>query len=543
MKKYQKILLSALSGVLLAPAFYEWGTGFILFIALVPLLAVEDNLSVGTGRKKRNGFLWYAVITFMLFTLLTVWWVKNAVFIALVASLIVNTSFMVAPFLFFHYIKRKSGARLGYLSLVVLWISFEYLFLNVQVNFPWIILGNAFANDVKFIQWYDVTGTLGGSLWVLIMNLLVYDLFKGLRKKLSFEANRGKISWLLGFLLVPVIISLVRFYTYEEEYRPYECIVLQPNIDPWEKFVDIPPEQQTAYLLEEARSFVSGSTDYIIGPETFFNTSVWQESFNQHPEIQKVYTLVDQYPRVKFIIGAMTLKRYEPGEPLTPTAKSVREGAFYYDSFNSALQIDTTRKIQMYHKSLLVTGVEWMPTFKKFKFIENIAIKMGGISRSHATQEERGTFISPQDGLKVAPVICWESIFGEYVTEYVREKGAGLIFIITNDGWWKNTPGHRQHNRYARLRAIETRRSIARSANTGISSMINQRGEEIQRIGWWERSAIKGELNANDHLTFYVKHGDYIARISAFMSVLLLVYAFVRSQLSRKESKKNRKLV
>ena len=122
-------------------------------------------------------------------------------------------------------------------------------------------------------------------------------------------------------------------------------------------------------------------------------------------------------------------------------------------------------------------------------------------------------FVSPDDGLKVAPVICWESVFGEYVTEYVKEKGANLIFIITNDGWWGETPGHRQHNSFARLRAIETRRSIARSANTGISSLINQRGDELQRIGWWERSAIRGSLNASDHLTFYVKHGDYLARL------------------------------
>jgi apolipoprotein N-acyltransferase len=110
----------------------------------------------------------------------------------------------------------------------------------------------------------------------------------------------------------------------------------------------------------------------------------------------------------------------------------------------------------------------------------------------------------------------------------VKDKGANLIFVITNDGWWKDTPGHRQHNSFSHLRAIETRRSIARSANTGISCLINQRGEEIARIAYNERSGIKGILNANDHLTFYVKHGDYIARISAFLSVLLVLYAFVR---------------
>ena len=127
----------------------------------------------------------------------------------------------------------------------------------------------------------------------------------------------------------------------------------------------------------------------------------------------------------------------------------------------------------------------------------------------------------------MAPVICYESIFGEYVTGYVQ-KGAELIFIITNDGWWKNTPGYKQHMSFARLRAIETRRSIARSANTGISCFINQRGDVSQPTGWWVDAAIKGTINANDEITFYVKYGDYIARISLFVSALLLLNLVVR---------------
>ena len=541
MKNSTRILLAILSALLLSPAFYQWGSGFIMFIAFIPLLLVEEDLYKSRKQNRSSRIIPFAIISFMLFTLLTVWWVKNSVFVAIIAALIVNTSFMVVPFWLFHYVKRHAGPRLGYASLVVLWISFEYLFLNVQVNFPWTILGNAFANDIKCIQWYDVTGTLGGSLWILIMNILLFKLFLGLKKKFSIRANRTSISWVVGFLFVPVIISLLRFYTYEEEIRPYECVVLQPNIDPWAKFVDMPQEQQTAYLLQEARKLVTSSTDYIIAPETFINNSVWQNSMNYHPEIQKLYRMVYQYPKVKFIVGAMTYKRYAPGDSLSSTAKSAANGSYYYDSYNSALQLDTTGVIQMYHKSLLVTGAEWMPSFNRSKLMQKLTIDLGGITRSHGTQAERDVFTSPQDGLKVAPVICWESIFGEYVTSYIRDKGANMIFIITNDGWWKDTPGHRQHNSYARLRAIETRRSIARSANTGISCFIDQRGVEEQRLGWWKRGAIKSTLNANSHLTFYVKHGDYIARISAFLSVLLVLYAFVRKYALNKNVKAKKK--
>jgi apolipoprotein N-acyltransferase len=169
-----------------------------------------------------------------------------------------------------------------------------------------------------------------------------------------------------------------------------------------------------------------------------------------------------------------------------------------------------------------VNGVEKIPFMKYLGFLREIFIDLGGASGSLGSQDEASVFVS-HDGTKIAPVICYESVFGEYLTSYIK-KGAGLIFIITNDGWWKNTPGYKQHISFARLRAIETRRSIARSANTGISCFINQRGDIIQPTAWWTATAIKGQLNVNDEMSFYVKYGDFIARISLFISIMLVLY-------------------
>jgi apolipoprotein N-acyltransferase len=174
---------------------------------------------------------------------------------------------------------------------------------------------------------------------------------------------------------------------------------------------------------------------------------------------------------------------------------------------------------------MLVTGVEKMPHKELLSFLENLVVELGGTMRGNGTQDYRDAFVSPQDGTRVAPVICWESVFGEYVTHYVSDAGANFLFIITNDGWWRDTPGYKQHNSYARLRAIETRRSVARSANTGISSLIDQRGLELARIGWWKRSGIRGILNKNDKITFYVKYGDYLGRIAVLLTVILLLYS------------------
>ncbi len=530
MKPLHKILLAILSGLLLSPAFFQWGTGFIMFIALIPLLLIEHEHSLKKEKNRTKNLFWYPVIAFVIFNILTIWWVWNSHWMGVIIGVPLNTIVMTLPFMAFHYVKRNLGPRLGYFSLIVFWVAIEYLYLNVQINFPWLLLGNAFANDVAFIQWYEVTGVFGGSAWILILNILIVQLWISFRKNRSFQSSKGKISWILAFLIIPVLISLFRFYTYEEEKRPYECVVLQPNIDPYMKFVDMPQAEQTAYLLDIARASVSSETDYIIAPETFISNGAWHATLDHQSDVLKLEGFLEEFPKAKLVIGAMTYKRYAPGDSLSKTAKPLRKDGSYYDSYNTAIQLDSTHKIPMYHKSRLVTGAEWMPSLKKFKWLQKLSVDLGGITRSHGMQENRDVFISPQDGLKVGPVICWESIFGEYVTKYVKDAGANLIFIITNDGWWKDTPGHRQHNSFAHLRAIETRRSIARSANTGISCLIDQRGVETESIGWWERGAITGTLNASSHLTFYTKHGDYLARISMFLSVLMILFAFVKKK-------------
>ena len=151
---------------------------------------------------------------------------------------------------------------------------------------------------------------------------------------------------------------------------------------------------------------------------------------------------------------------------------------------------------------------------------------MGGISGSLGKQDHRDVFQS-SDSIGVAPMICYESVYGEYSTEYVR-RGGDLFFVITNDGWWGNTAGHKQHLQYARLRSIEARRDLAQSANTGTSAFINQRGDISQQTEWWKPAAIEATLYANEELTFYVKHGDYIGRAAIFITVLSIVYSLLR---------------
>ncbi|HQH19920.1 MAG TPA: apolipoprotein N-acyltransferase, partial [Bacteroidales bacterium] len=176
----------------------------------------------------------------------------------------------------------------------------------------------------------------------------------------------------------------------------------------------------------------------------------------------------------------------------------------------------------------------------QLKFLEKYALDLGGIVGSLGIQNERSVFTSNDGKIKAAPVICYESIYGEFVSKYVR-NGANVICIITNDGWWENTAGYKQHFEYARLRAIENRKNIIQSANTGISGFINQRGDVIQKTSWWKEEVLKDNVFLNDQKTIYVRYGDYIARTSYYMSLAIILFTIFLSIKNRVKSRGSEK--
>jgi apolipoprotein N-acyltransferase len=535
MSKRKLVLLSLCSGLLLTPAWYRWGSGLFLLIALVPLLFVEHELATHSGNYKKRLNFFLPFLAFFTWNALSIWWIKNASLPGMIFSVFFNTTVITIPFWLFSLTHRKLGNGFGYFSFIFYWMAFEYLYVNGEISFTWLNLGNGFAHDIKLVQWYEYTGVQGGTLWILLSNLFIFKIIKRYLEEKSFIYIRSNIIFLAVLLFVPIGLSLLRFVTYKEKSDPHEIVVIQPNIDPYMKFNDIPPDEQINILIHLADSLITKKTDYIAVPETFINNNVWLDQLELNPSIRQLKAFLNSFPKAKMIIGATTYKAYRQGDSLSETARPLRDN-IYYDSYNTALQIDSTNTIQYYHKSQLVVGVEKMPYTKYLGFLKNLTLRLGGTFRNPGTQKYRSCLIAAEDNLRIAPVICYESIFGEYVTDYITQAGANMIFVITNDGWWGDTPGYIQHNSFSCLRAIETRRSIARSANTGISCFINQKGEILQKLGWWERGAIRDNLNANDKITFYVRYGDYLGRISTFFGIIFLLYTTVKIILNRKKS-------
>lgn len=512
------------------PGWYEWGTGFSAFLAFVPLLMIIENLA---EQKKAGRKVFLLVsLTFLIWNFGNAWWIKNASFAGMLAAVFLTTFFMSIPLWLTFKTRQLFGKTAGFLGLVVFWLAYEYAYMHGEISWPWLTLGHAFAYEVKYIQWYELTGVFGGSLWILLVNIMLYQSF--FTKQNIYSLNKKKAVVAIAIILIPLVSSLVRYYTYEEKENPRKIVVVQPNMDPYLKFNDIPAIEHATIQVNEAGKYTDSTVDFIVTPETSLLGNFWIGEFENVRDIHLVRQLINKYPDCNYVAGIVCRQLYSPNDEVPPSARPMRQPGYYYDYYNSAILIDTTKEIQIYHKSQLVTGIEKMPYSRQLKFLKNIMVNLGGTFRSNAIQEERDVFKAVNDSVLVAPVICWESVFGEYVTDYIK-KGANYIFVITNDGWWGNTPGHRQHNSLSSIRAIETRRSIARSANTGISSFINQRGDVLQQLTWWKRGAIVDEINANDTITFYVKYGDYIGR-AAFWVAILMALSLISFHLRNKVS-------
>ena len=191
------------------------------------------------------------------------------------------------------------------------------------------------------------------------------------------------------------------------------------------------------------------------------------------------------------------------------------------ESYNAAAILDTGGLVESYHKSRLVPGVETLPPF--LHFLDTWFEKFGGTTAGYTGQADRNPLITTNGSYKIAPAVCYESIYGEFLSDFSR-NGADLIAIITNDGWWGNTPGHRQHRDYARLRAIETGHWVVRSANTGISCVIDPHGTITKSLPWDTAGVIRDNVPANNRTTFYTRYGDCISKLAAALTILLFVW-------------------
>lgn len=521
-KRYFPAILSLTGSLLLWAAWPTSPLTFLIFFAFIPLLRLADIV------ENKGRFFGCAFLLLFCWNVATTWWVGNTTVPASgVAANLLNTLFMLVPVMGYRRTRKWVSPTLAYFTFIVYWMTFEYIHLQWELSWPWLSLGNVFAMHPAWVQWYEYTGVSGGTLWILAANLSIYHVW------FQYKFYKRPI---VNMIWKPVLIILVPFGISgfinglpdlpEIKPRHTEIVVVQPNIDPYDKFADENEALEVNKMLQLTEKAIDSGTAFIVWPETaLFVHGAWENKLTYEEYTQKIRLLLHKFPGACLVSGAVTLKRYQENDDIPTSARRNSDGDMIYDVFNAGVQIDTSNVVEVYHKSKLVPGVELIPYVHYLSFMNNLALDFGGISGSYGRTPGVELMENKTTHIKVFPTICYESVYGEFVAEHVR-KGANILFIMTNDGWWGNTEGHRQHLQYARLRAIETRRWVARSANTGISAFIDPKGKIIASLPYWKEGVLKAEVTLNDSMTFYVKYGDLLSKAAVFFCILLILYSF-----------------
>ncbi len=513
------LLCSLLGGLLLTLAWPVSPLTPLVFVAWIPLLFLADTII------SRRSFFLFCYIHMLTWNAGTTWWIWNADPVAGVSAIVANSLLMCLPWWLYRLAGRRLNATAAAVALPACWLAFEYLHQNWELSWPWLTLGNVFAGQPKWVQWYEFTGTSGGSLWVLAVNLLLY---KGLFRKntigfTTFRLTPRKLWSGVALAVFPIVISLVFFdqgFRSKTPLPQHNVVIVQPNVDPYQKQDYSTIEQQVQQLLRLTQQQLDSNTRLVVWPETALPMAVMQDELTRQPAYQPVMQFLAAHPRLSILTGVETYRSYG-AEKATATARLNDRTGEYLDAFNAATVLTAGETPAFYNKSKLVPGVEKLPSF--LHFMAPVFEKFGGTTGGYGSSPDVVVLRTQGQVYAAAPIICYESIYGEYVAKYVR-KGATLLTIVTNDGWWKNTPGHRQHLQYARLRAIETRRWIARSANTGISAVIDDYGNVLESRGWDTAAAIRYAIPARTVETFYVQHGDLVSKAACVAAVCLLVW-------------------
>ena len=537
MKKENMILwgLSILSAVMMSIPFLVPNTGFLSLIGLVPLLCM-DRIATLTEKKR----VWiYHYTAFVVWNAITTFWVCNATVAGGLFAIFANAFQMSLIFGLFRLSKKKFTGSLPYIFLMVTWIAWERFYFDAEISWPWLVLGNSFAQSTGSIQWYEYTGALGGSLWIWACNLGLFGLMTSLSDGRWFGYNwKAKTAATVGLIsafVLPFVLSAMIGSKYEDSMQSDEqldALIVQPNIDPYNKFEAMTQAQQDALLLNAAkenleyrRQDTTAAPLLLLAPETF-TRGIETHTIQANSSWKRYASFLKDYPEVNMIFGASSYTLIKSSEAPSHTARNAGKG-YWTESHNSALIVNGKGNTDICHKNKLVVIVEKTPYPALVCPIDD---KLGGfIGRCIGQGDASLLNISTSEGknIPIGCAVCYESVYGEYYTSYVRQ-GAKAMTIITNDAWWGDTPGYRQHLSYASLRAIETRRAIARCANTGISAIISPSGEILQPTPWWEPAVIKSQIPLRSDMTFFVRHGDITGRVCTFIFELLLLALIVR---------------
>ena len=376
----------------------------------------------------------------------------------------------------------------------------EYIKSFGVLGFPWVSIANTQIDYLIIIQNAEILGIYGISFWIVLLNVILYNFIKSidkivlLKKKLFFCILVFFIPWFSGlFLYKKIDLS---------SENKIDIGIVQPNITLKEKWLGN-PKNNFNKLVDLSKELQRASNHLLIWPESALPAYFLQSNSFQ---MNKIYNLLGDSTKL-----------------ITGTTHFVKD-SIKNKVFNSIAYIDSKQKNSFYNKIQLVPMAEYVPWSNIFPFLANINLGQANFSKGDQYK------IFNYNETNFGAVVCYESTFPWIFNEFVR-YGAEFMIVVTNDGWYETAPEPQQHAKQSIYRAIENRKPIVRCANTGISMIINQRGNINKKLELNKTGILKASIIPDSKKTFYNKYGDYLIQIMG----LLLLYFLLKAVFYKNE--------
>jgi apolipoprotein N-acyltransferase len=525
----RKLALSVLSGVMLGCAFPPSALGILACFGLVPLLLAIKDL------PRLRSVLGFSYAGFLVFHLITLNWTGGYshahdpyMMIAGAVTMLVHPMFYWLPMSVYVLVCRQLGPRPGLYLFPLIWVAYEFSHTLSQWSFPWLTLGNTQTYDLTRIQFISITGVLGLSLWILIVNVLAYLLMVKILEGRVRLLSKGFVLHAFGIVLVYVLPSIHGAWVL---HRPPDADrasgdsiavgIVQPNVDPWDKWkggyetVDL-YLQMTSQLLDTGGGVRPG---IVLWPETAFPFDILSDQ--NEVILRSIQSRLEKW-RCALVTGLPHRVWYKDSASTPIHARREKGTTRRFDWFNSAAFLQSGEAVpRWYGKMKMVPFAERIPYAEVFQFLDFMRwdVGIGGWQIGTDTT----VFTHAATGARFNTLICYESTYPGFAAEFVR-RGAEFIAIITIDSWWGRMSGAFQHQQYAILRAVENRRWIARCAVGGISCFIDPSGRVFDATDLFTQRTIARKIVREHDLTFYTRHGEWLGTI-AIMIVGLFIAA------------------
>jgi apolipoprotein N-acyltransferase len=519
MHKKKNIAWAILSGVLLTGAFPKIGLDWLAWFALVPLLYAVRDLSAGAGF--RIGFITGLVhFLSLLYWLVPVMRTYGYLPMFLSVSILVLLAAVLALFiaLFSTALTAFGRKPVGCLILMpLIWVALEYIRSFIFSGFPWELLGYSQYNRLQLIQISDILGVYGLSALIAIVNGAIFITLLHVAKrrwqktKITKRLAAGSmiafilgvaLTWSYGHWRLKTIDSLITI-------APKTRIsVIQGNIDQavkWDPAFQIETIKKYNHLSSSASK---QQPDLIVWPES----------------ATPFYFLYDVAPSEMVFQGI----RQSATDYLIGSPSFLRtDGEVQY--YNSAyLIIPEEKPMGKYDKTHLVPFGEYVPFKKWLPFLGKIVAQVGNFREGVVGKT------LPWRSQQLGVQICYEIIFPG-LSRAMTRNNASILINITNDAWFGKTSGPYQHFSMTVFRAVENRRSLARSANTGISGFIDPAGRILASTDLMQEAVATQMVPMLKEKSIYTRFGDLFAQLCLALVLLVMLIEFFRWGIKRKK--------